>query len=96
MKKRTNVVKLGAQGLRRIIRGVIKESFDQGKLILPARLTDIVYDEWDEKYEGSVMSGGAGKWDDQLAAATGEFEQRVEELLKEIEAKLLNGEYRPG
>ena len=67
---------------------------------LPEMLADTVQGTWEDMFdEGDPsMMGAGGKqaWDLQCAAAAEEFAHRVNELLEEIEGKLVGGEYFRG
>lgn len=67
---------------------------------LPEMLADTVQGSWEDMFDEAdpSMMGAGGKpaWDMQCAAAAEEFSHRVNELLEEIEQKLVGGEYHRG
>jgi hypothetical protein len=64
---------------------------------LPAMLADMVQGSWEELYDDADPSmqhaGGKQAWDQQVADAAEEFATRVNQLLEEIETKLVQGEF---
>jgi hypothetical protein len=67
---------------------------------LPEELADRVQEAWEDLYDPGDPSmeaaGGQAAWASQVASAADEFAHRVNELLEEIEGKLINGEYFRG
>lgn len=67
---------------------------------LPEMLADTVQGTWEDMFDEAdpsmVAAGGKPQWDMQCAAAAEEFAHRVNELLAEIEGKLVDGQYFRG
>ena len=67
---------------------------------LPAMLADTVQGTWEDMFDegdpSMTAAGGRKAWDMQCAAAAEEFADRVNELLEEIEMKLVDGEFHSG
>lgn len=67
---------------------------------LPEMLADTVQSSWEDMFDegdpSMTAAGGKPAWDEQCARAADEFAHRVNELLEEIEMKLVDGEFYRG